>query len=155
MQRRLYQELLWALLGYVVTVFVSAFVCSVAVITEDYLPGHIQIDEGFDIKLSGLLFLMTAVLIAISSWPGFIMSVAVARWRGYSSLSYFTICGVGAALLAVAGLVAAPAGRLIGLDLFQEPAIYLGGIAGGFAYGLFVRRYRVFLRPLVKAEIFD
>ncbi|WP_417680793.1 hypothetical protein [Roseibium sp.] len=167
MQRRLYQELLWVLLGYVIAVLIAAAVAVVPIALKEALssPGMAAEQGGFLPYFFSLYFLGTiiaAMLMAISAWPGFVIALIVGVRRGYRSPKYFSGCGLAAAFLGalvfrgVPPDAWGPGSAWFGTSyLIDILGACLGGAAGGFAYGLFARRYQVFLRPLVKAEVFD
>ncbi len=167
MQRRLYQELWWVLLGYVLAVLVAAVVAVAPIALKEVVssPG-VAAEQGgilpyfFDLYFVGAF--IVAIFMTFSAWPGFVIALIVGVRRGYRSLKYFSGCGLAAAFVGALIFRGVPpdawepgSASSIASYLIDILGACLGGAAGGFAYGLFARRYQVFLRPLVNADVFD
>ncbi|WP_346909208.1 hypothetical protein [uncultured Roseibium sp.] len=167
MQRRLYQELLWALLGYVIAVLVAAVVAVAPIALKEAIssPG-VAAEQGgilpyfFDLYFVGAF--IVAMFMTFSAWPGFVIALIVGVRRGYRSLKYFSGCGLAAAFVGALIFRGTPPGGWgastmwsISSYLIDIFGACLGGAVGGFAYGLFARRYQVFMRRSVSADVFD
>ncbi|WP_346892434.1 hypothetical protein [uncultured Roseibium sp.] len=167
MQRSLYQELLWALLGYVIAVLVAAVVAVAPIALKEAVssPGVAAERGGIFPYFLNLYFVgafVVAVFMTFSAWPGFVIALIVGVRRGYRSLKYFSGCGLAAAFVGVLIFRGTPPGGWgasalwsISSYLIDIFGACLGGTAGGFAYGLFARRYQVFMQAPVSADVFD
>lgn len=167
MRRRLYQELLWALLGYVVAVIVAAVVAVAPIALNKAVSSPLLAAEQggilryfFDLYFVGAF--VVAVFMTFSAWPGFVIALIVGVRRGYRSLKYFSGCGLAAAFVGALIFRGTPPGGWGASTLWSISSYLidifgacLGGAAGGFAYGLFARRFGIFMRQPVAADVFD
>lgn len=134
------------LAGYVLVVLVAAFFCLLVIFATDAISGPLTGRRNF---FPDFLFayVIGLELTGMTAWPGYLATLAVSRWRGHGSTAYFAICGVATGILAVLLFaMLAPGTGFAREYLMETPAVYIGGMAGGFAYALFARRFRVFSR---------
>jgi hypothetical protein len=147
----LVRNTLLAVAGYGVAVIIAAFFCLLVIFPPD------QALSGDGISRREVADFLNTLMVGVSitastAWPGFIATLAVARRRGYRSKVYFAACGVATAVLAVLLFGAFMGdGAFVVSFLSTTPAIYVGGLAGGLAYGLPSRRFRIFERQQVSA----
>ena len=119
------------LAGYVLAVLVAAlttiFILLLTVAATNYGPGP----AGNEL----LMIVMIAIfLTGAFAWPGFILTLLGAYYFMQSSITYFCICGVmtaGLALLLFSGLTGMP-------NMWH---VFFGGAAGGFVYAIFHQRF--------------
>ena len=140
----LVKTLAMVLAGYVLAVLVAAFFCLLVIFTADVISGPLR-------GRSNLLYdFLTAYAVGLeltgmTAWPGYLATLAVSRWWGHRSAAYFSVCGVATSILAVLLFaMLAPGTGFAREFLIETPAVYIGGLAGGFAFALFARRFRVF-----------
>ena len=135
-QERLTRFLLISL-GYGLAVLVASSICVIILLGEDIFQG---IGAPNFRSFFGILFLAGIPVTTLSAWPGFLLTLAAVRITGHSSLLYFTVCGAVTALLSIFVAAVTFWGEAC-YGLLMSPAIYVGGAAGGLAYGLFNNRF--------------
>ncbi|MFZ2102504.1 MAG: hypothetical protein WAU86_18265 [Oricola sp.] len=150
--RALLHNLALALAGYVLAVFVATAFCLLVLFGLDV--GFSPTEFGSRMTKEFLwVFAIALFITATTAWPGFVATLAVARWRDWGTALYFSLSGVATAVLAVLIFAAYRNDFVLAKGLlFNTPIIYLGGLAGGFAYALLARRFRIFTRRPVSAS---
>ncbi|MEL6202108.1 MAG: hypothetical protein AAFR39_07075 [Pseudomonadota bacterium] len=121
----------YILVGYVLAVLVAAlttvFILLLAVVATSNGPGP----AGNEL----LMIAITAIfLTGAFAWPGFTLTLVGACYFEQRSTTYFCICGV-----LTAGLALALFSGLTGMPNMWY--VFFGGAAGGFAYARFHQRF--------------
>lgn len=142
-----------AIVGYLLAVLVSSFVFLSAVqiigVLPDLIRNGIHFESGgsyaFAIKNFFSFLFAGCMLTGITALPGFILTLIAAHFLKTDHLVYFSVSGVLTAILAVFVLGYGLGDRSMMNDLLSNrAALCIGGASGGFVYGLFARRNRIF-----------
>jgi hypothetical protein len=129
----------WAATGYILTVVIASFVC---------LLVYFLFTPPFPKSLGDFAtaYWIGFAMTAMSAWPGFVATLVIARLSGFRSVPHFVFCGMATAMTAVVlygGILIDSS--FIRHMLLDTPAIYVGGLAGGFTYANLARRFGIFI----------
>lgn len=131
--------------GYCVAVITASFVSHTAMLAREWMRMGLAAEGALGQILSG--YLLAAAIVFITAWPGFLVTIALLAWSRVTWPPFFAIMGAVTAVSAVPVLVGLTGAYSLFRELLPEtPSIFLGGLAGGFAYGVFARRYGLFSR---------
>lgn len=149
-----------AIVGYLLAVVVSSFVFLSTVqiigVLPDLISNGIHFENGgsyaFAIKSFFSFLIAGCMLTGITALPGFVLTLIAAQFLKTDHLVYFSLCGVLTAILAAFVLGYGLGDRSMMNDILSDRvALCIGGASGGFVYGLFARRNRIFSAPATDA----
>ncbi|GAB4355243.1 MAG: hypothetical protein Kow0026_14350 [Oricola sp.] len=142
--RAILHNLVLAFAGYALAVFVATCVCVALMVVSDVASSGFGQRPNFIVGIP-VVFGFGLAITACTAWPGFIATLAVSRWRGCRGAAYFGLCGAATAIVAVMLFAAYLHDPTFATGLLARPMIYLAGLAGGFSFWLYDRRFCVFV----------